>query len=119
MLGDSELYWPRGRLALVFSAPTRVLMLRNLCLGLALLLASVPAHAVAEPAPILFTRLAFEGGSAAGTTIDGGRLVLAAGQTEGPWPSPPVDPGFGSPRLGAPWTAEPPADGRVRVEVQA
>jgi len=94
-------------------------MLRNLCLVLALLLASLPAHVMADPAPILFTRLGFDGGTGSGTATDAGRLVLAAGQTEGAWTSPPVAPGFGFTRLVASWNADTPADSHVRVEVQA
>src|SRR4051794_30757640 len=105
-----------GRFA---SALSMTCLLRNLCLVLVVVLTTLPGRAMADPAPILFTRLAFDGGSGSGTATDSGRLVLAPGQTEGAWMSPPVEPGFGFTRLVASWNAETPADSHVRVEVLA
>src|SRR4051794_25694958 len=104
-----------GRFA---SALSMTCLLRNLCLVLVVVLTTLPGRAMADPAPILFTRLAFDGGSGSGTATDSGRLVLAPGQTEGTWTSPPVEPGFGFTRLVASWNADTPADSHLRVEVQ-
>jgi hypothetical protein len=92
--------------------------LRLLCV-LALLLSGLPATAAAEPAPIVFTRLALDLGTSAGVMRDGGQLVLAPGETRGTWISPGVEPGFGFTRLVASWNADTPAESRLRVEVQA
>ncbi|TMF04246.1 MAG: peptidase C39 family protein [Chloroflexi bacterium] len=84
--------------------------------------AAVVASTAGPPAPIQFTRLssndAFAAGIAAGTALDGDRLVLAPGQTSGTWTATSVQPGFGFTRLVASWNADTPSDGRLRIEAQ-
>src|SRR4051812_14889814 len=82
------------------------------------LVVQVDNVAHAEAAPILFTRLPLDRGTAAGTIAEATRISLAAGATSGTWTSPPVEPGFGFTRLVASWNADTPADSHLRVEVQ-
>ena len=80
------------------------------------------AAATPAPAPIQFTRFAsaavFASGASSGTTIDGDRVILAAGELNGTWTSSPVQPGFDFSRLVASWNADTPADGRLRIDAQ-
>ena len=132
--------WPGVRAASFLAAPTRlrpaaacghafrrqgravaVLVLLSLLLSPASE-AAVVASTAGPPAPIQFTRLssndAFAAGIAAGTALDGDRLVLAPGQTSGTWTATSVQPGFGFTRLVASWNADTPSDGRLRIEAQ-
>jgi hypothetical protein len=88
-------------------------------LALLVLLTTHVAPAYAEPAPILFTRVALDGGQPEGTTLLDRKLVLAAGETSGRWTAARSEPGFGFTRLVASWNAETPGDSHLRVEVQA
>src|SRR5438132_5422446 len=135
----SDMPWPGGGAASFLAAPTRlrpaaacghafrrqgpvaVLLLLSLLLSPASG-AAVVASAAGPPAPIQFTRLssndAFAAGIAAGTVLDDDRLVLAPGQPSGTWTATSVQPGFGFTRLVAPWNADTPSDGRLRIEAQ-
>jgi hypothetical protein len=64
--------------------------------------------AIAEPAPIQFTRFATANG-----------FVVAPGDVTGTWTSPTITPGFPFTRLVASWNADTPGDSRVRIDVQA
>lgn len=76
------------------------------------------APASAEPAPILFSRVALDRGGE-GTLILDNKLVLAAGETTGRWTAAHTEPAFGFDRLVASWNAETPGDSQLRIEVQA
>jgi hypothetical protein len=86
--------------------------------ALLVLLTTHAATASAEPAPILFSRVAFDRGGE-GTVLLDNKLVLATAETSGSWTSPAIEPGFGFDRLVASWNAQTPGDSHLRVEVQA